>query len=637
MKKACFAIAMLFLIVFSTLSVLANPVVAETSEPTSTFNIPTVEFVDFNNGTTQKTIDYHNGTIDEITETILTENGTLQLKGGVDQSLSLTLPTSQEESTDYLTATEDLVTTFETRMGFTHEVLHEHIDEWEEGVFIVKWKVNYGLHIDIGCGLRLPLRIVLEYPERMKVDQDYTFYARVIPFDLLGEDFKEYFWTFEAYAFLKIWIAGQKVIDEHYGPDVGGALSFTPPLGPKEAFRLEEMKVEIPIWTLHLFDKTIEVELGWPFDTTLRWTLDIDLLTIKLMIYPSLASEKVTAGISVSGDAHLYEPTCIEWDEPNQRRAFNVRTGDYDCTTDQAHIQLYDLGYYFTEFELLPALKFDFDGWIDWVTGDPEIEIYIPELSVPISNLYVGVHEGYPRAVGVSCFVEKRDVALGIYPGFQCVVPGGVGTYFPFVINTGNVRDTYALSLQGIPETWYSLSETSISLDPNGWCSVSLTVSPPREAILLKDYPFTIVARSLSDPHVFSDIDGILRIDYRPKLPLQPQGGLAVAVTPKLTATSAGTEIPLSVTVVNNENFDDAIWLDITLNGIPTRYQADLSWFSCWTSAKVFVPAGSSITLQLTVTIPPESSSGYKIFKAEATSTAWMKGFAKDSGIIKIT
>lgn len=229
-----------------------------------------------------------------------------------------------------------------------------------------------------------------------------------------------------------------------------------------------------------------------------------------------------------------------------------------------------------------------------------------------------------------------HEVEISISPTAATVEPGASVTYTIPIHNTGNVEDTYDLTVQGLDTAWYSIAQTSVTIDADQTEPVALMVSPPHSPLALKEHIFTVTATSQGDPSVSDSAEAAVSVDFSPVLPEMPTGGLAVAVTPKLTVTSAGTEITLSVTMVNNENFDDTFWLNLTSNGIPTSYQANLAWFN-WTSAKVFVPAGSSITLQLAVNIPPEASSGYKIFKAEATSTAWTNGYAKDSGIIRLT
>ena len=249
-----------------------------------------------------------------------------------------------------------------------------------------------------------------------------------------------------------------------------------------------------------------------------------------------------------------------------------------------------------------------------------------------LSPQYSTQLERPPPGFGISLGVD-----ISIEPSSRVVEVGGFTTYTIFISNIGNIPDIYNLTLQGLdPSWWFSFSTDQVSVDAGQTESVTLTVAPPYASIILTDYGFTVTATSLEDSSVSDSVDGGVTVGFTPTLPPSPTGGLAIAVQPKATYMSAGTTYQPNIYVKNNQNFDDAITIDISNSGIPTQYQADLNWFS-WTHVKVFVPAGSSITLQLTVTIPSETSTGYKFFKAEATSTAWANGYAKDSGIIKIT
>ena len=71
------------------------------------------------------------------------------------------------------------------------------------------------------------------------------------------------------------------------------------------------------------------------------------------------------------------------------------------------------------------GLLFDFDSWIDWLTGDPSIRVATLDMSWIIQKLgspYLPVHPGYPKGVEVTIYVERyipppekiepRDVAI---------------------------------------------------------------------------------------------------------------------------------------------------------------------------------------------------------------------------------
>jgi len=313
-------------------------------------------------------------------------------------------------------------------------------------------------------------------------------------------------------------------------------------------------------------------------------------------------------------------------------------TSTYEFTNDQQQTLKMFLNWQGSQLGI-QIIRPDGTTFYETESDSPPIRIAVPVAEAGTWSIIVTAidtpYDNYPFALDVASLPLLHDVDVQIDPQIIKVEPGQTAEYTINITNIGDVIDTYDLTLQGLNVNWFTFSDTTFLLDPGQKAQATLTISVPYTSLMLKDYPFTITATSQGDLSVSDTADAVVSVDFTSVLPDTPTGGLAVAVTPKFTVTSAGTEHALSVTVVNNENFDDAIWLNITLNGIPAAYQADLAWFS-WTSVKVFVPAGSSITLQLTAAIPSETSTGYKIFRAEATSTTWTKGYAKDSGIIRV-
>ena len=508
LRKSLVTIALLFTVVFS-LGGFISPATAETSGPVGGASKPTVEFIDFNNGTTLTIVDYHNGTRDEITETILTKSEYQLGNGTADQSLTLTLPTTQKESTDYTTVTQDAVLGQEVLMGFTYElVVYRKFLDVEFDIWLLKAYARAGIDVDIGFGLRLPVRITLEYPEQMTGLELYELYATLTPLD--WPDYDEFLCKFKAVVWVEagVWaplVGWQRVPRQEFGPDYDWSRSFPTPLGPRMEFKLPKLEER---------EKTL---------------VDFWLMKVKGVIDPQLGSDRITATASATGDA-TGEQT-IRWSDRDQRIPFTIRAGDYDPTTDYAEIQLSDFRYYFSIFKLYLKLKFDFDNWIDWLTGDPEWEIYTLDMSWLTEGSYLRVHPGTLGVVAVNNIFVKK-----------------------------------------------------------------------------------------------------------PTLPPFPEGGLAVAVKPKITRIYGFPLIYVKTTVnilvVNNENFDDLI--TVKLEGIPDLLP--LPARTRWTEQRIFLPAGGRDTIPLTIWIPtvPLLLLRQIVFRVEATSALWDKGYAMTSGAIKV-
>jgi len=240
--------------------------------------------------------------------------------------------------------------------------------------------------------------------------------------------------------------------------------------------------------------------------------------------------------------------------------------------------------------------------------------------------------------IWVSSYTPPRPVLLTtVNPTSITTEPGQAVTYEVTIQNGGNIEDTYHILVENfeLDPSWLILSSSSITLEPNQTSTIELIISVPHQSIVLKSYTFIVKVVSTKYPDIYTTDYVTLSLSFNPILPELAEGGLAIAITPKFVMVPAGTELTLNIKLLNNENFDDVIELNVNLNGIPSSYQTNLSWFS-WTSVQVFVPKGSSITIQLTLKIPVTVPTEYKFFKIEASSITWTRGYARDSGIIYV-
>jgi len=401
---------------------------------------PTVEVMDFNNGTRQMIIDYGNGTRDCITETFIRETARfLLLENNTGQLLPTELLTSPEESTEYLNTTETVTIEQEMLLGFTYTIAKERytlVDEW-----VLTAYARAGIDIDIRFGLRLPVDITLEYPEQMTVGNNYTFYATLTPID--KPFFNEFLFIFNAC----VWVEAGILLPSYkwpyykwetysatYGPNIDLSRSFQTPLGP-------EAEAPLPGIEVMIFDSA--------------WVIEFSLLKVFLTIEPTFGSEKITAKASSLGDARVVKGAELTWSAPDQRLNFTVNADEYDNMTDYAKIKLSDFRYYFTIFKLHVGLLFDFHSWIDWLTGDPTIRVATLDMSWIIKKLgtpYLPVHPGYPAGVEVTIYVERhipppeiiepRDVAIlyaTMYP--ETIYRGQTLNITVTVKNFGNMTE----------------------------------------------------------------------------------------------------------------------------------------------------------------------------------------------------
>ena len=272
--------------------------------------------------------------------------------------------------------------------------------------------------------------------------------------------------------------------------------------------------------------------------------------------------------------------------------------------------------------------------------------VYMPPL--PLGNYHIyylacdNVDNRAPLGDGSFIYVEVEVVDsiegldVQIDPYGTIIQPGSSFVYNVSISNRYPTTETYDLTLEGLDPAWFTLSQTSVTLDPKETANISLTISPPYAGVTTGTYTFTVTA-TLQGSHEVSDTTEVLLIlAYDPEIPSLPEGGLSAAVLPKLTQAIQGTTLTLNIRVINNQNFDDLVRVKISDEEIPARYRLDLAWFS-WIRRTVFIPAGGSITIPLTITIPAEISAGYKFFKAIATSATQPDAKAVDAGIIRVT
>lgn len=116
---------------------------------------------------------------------------------------------------------------------------------------------------------------------------------------------------------------------------------------------------------------------------------------------------------------------------------------------------------------------------------------------------------------------------------------------------------------------------------------------------------------------------------------MRPEGGLGVAVLPRLSNVQNGSMVNLSIKIVSTENFDDLFHVYLTNDSnLPQDWQTNLTWFK-WTSKYIEIPGRGEAVVPLRADIPA-GVSGYKAFRAMVESTKWTpKAF--DTGIFSIS
>jgi len=561
-------------------------VAADDDDTTGYPATPTVETVDYQNGTRVTIIDYQNGTQYWIYETLLLNS--VEISDGPnmqDQSLLVETPTSTEESTDWIPVTQDIVLEQEVLMGFTYQLVsyHKTLVAAGDRPPDPSWGwIYFGVDIEIGFGIRLPLRVTLEYPEQMTVGHDYEIYATMTPLDL--PNFDEYYCHFVTGVWGDVGVFWSRLFDFWVGPQHYGASSFQTPIG------------------------------GWlPLSPTVLTIADFGAFKVDVSLWPQAYGSGVTARASAEGDAMADHG--ITWSYPNEKVTFMVHAEDYG-PGEYAEISLSDFKYWLSAFSVSSYLGINWDEDMEFWLGLIDIWAHLATVDMGWTS-YLGVHHGWPGSLDVSSFVKKFGVDLVPTQTSQDIVPGETVAYDVLGVNNGNVDDTFTLSATDLPSGWwYEFSSPQLTVGPYGSASTQLSIQPPRHwSTSPGEYPFSIYGTSLSasaEGLVIGDTE-ILAVN------VLPFNDVDVSVSPESEDIVPGETGVYSVTVTNQGNVPDVFSLSV--EGLPESWQYSIP-------SDVSLEPGQSSTVELSV--EPwrhwSTSPGEYPFTVTGTSLGAMEG-----------
>ena len=146
--------------------------------------------------------------------------------------------------------------------------------------------------------------------------------------------------------------------------------------------------------------------------------------------------------------------------------------------------------------------------------------------------------------------------------------------------NLGDIVDKFLVEIEGLDETWYSRSASSIALMPQATDQVQISFQPPKKkGVKAKEYPFAVTVRSQSTPEEATSVVGQLEVlpavDF--KLRVQPY---------RVSCRRKGTfRINLANTGVSDTTFVlDATDLD---EGLRFRFKTDNPEVTAWNTFEV--------------------------------------------------
>ena len=145
----------------------------------------------------------------------------------------------------------------------------------------------------------------------------------------------------------------------------------------------------------------------------------------------------------------------------------------------------------------------------------------------------------------VSMFASYNG-QYGFIHNFQ-VVPGTTLSQGMMVANSGSSADSYKITVNGIPQSWYTISGYSGgSISPNAAVSFSVQLTPVA-GTPAGTYPFTVTATSASDNSVTKTVQFSLSVKGTTATPTatpKPTVTPSPTVNPSPTVTPTATPVP---------------------------------------------------------------------------------------------
>ena len=184
----------------------------------------------------------------------------------------------------------------------------------------------------------------------------------------------------------------------------------------------------------------------------------------------------------------------------------------------------------------------------------------------------------------------NRGVNISISPSSQSGANGATLTYTVTVSNTGNVSDTYSLTVADNAGWLPSVSPTSLILSPGSSGNATLSVTVPDNAINFSEDNMTVTATGTGVSGSGSCIAQVTT--FR---------GVSVSISPSSQSGANGATLTYTVTVNNTGNVSDTYSLTATDSA---------GWSENVSPTSLTVSQFSSGTATLSVTIPSNAIGG---------------------------
>ncbi len=202
-------------------------------------------------------------------------------------------------------------------------------------------------------------------------------------------------------------------------------------------------------------------------------------------------------------------------------------------------------------------------------------------------------------AVSLVSMFATYNGQYGFMNNYQ-VTPGTTLSQGMMVANSGSSADSYTITVNGLPQSWYTISGYSGgSLDPNTAISFSVKITPAA-GTATGSYPFSVTAKSASDNSVSKTLKYTLNVKSAASSPTPTPTVTATprpSVNPSPTVTPTATPVPpggTSFTGSVTRGQDYYVYVTPTQAGQVT---AKISWQSQLSSVYLYLydPSGKMV------------------------------------------
>jgi len=187
----------------------------------------------------------------------------------------------------------------------------------------------------------------------------------------------------------------------------------------------------------------------------------------------------------------------------------------------------------------------------------------------------------------VARVLVARGVDVSISPPYRSGVPGENLIYAVTVANTGNVSDTYDLTVSENLDWGPSISPISVTVLPFSSVNATLSVIVPLSGIGCTEDNITVTANSRSDNTVSDSGSCIAHAEI--------VRGVDVSISPDYQSGLNGATLSYTVTITNAGNVPDNYDLSVGDN---------LSWSPSISPSSLSLAPGASDNASISVTIP---------------------------------